>query len=525
MRLRKRILVAIILCLLLPLLLIAVVVWLILHFQVQLLSASYNVNTNMIEIIQNSPSLFEGLVKDDFNELLNTVRLTPGRLDDSDWLESRNAELADKFSFLCLRKDNEVVYVGDRKFYETVAGRLPEYRGGETESEKSMFLEGESHALIRQIDYYADDGSKATLFLITDINHLLPQWRRTLVETLIALFLALVITTVIVVTWLYRSIVRPLTELSRAANRISEGNLEGEVKVGKKDEIGQLQQDFESMRQHLKQLSEQQLRYQQEAREMIANISHDMKTPLTAIKGYSEGLLDGVADTPDKRERYYRTIYSKAADMERMVDELGFYAKIEQNAMTYDFRELPIREFLEDCIAELNLDLETQGIEFRYEVHCAANTSAMFDPEHIKRVIINIIGNSVKYMDKTPGRIAMAVTEDAGHVWISVSDNGCGIPESDLPYVFDRFYRADSSRGTKKGGSGLGLSIVRSIVEAHGGTAAIESVAGEGTTVRFSLPKCSGNSGSADNGEAGRAGRVSRRQRRRNRCSEGSGQG
>ncbi len=518
MRLRKRILVSIILCLLLPLLLIAVVVWLILHFQVQLLSVSYNMNTDMIEIIQNSPSLFEGLVKDDFNELLTTVRTNPGQLDDAAWVESRNAELKDKFSFLCIRKNGEVVYVGDPEFYETVSGRLPEYRGGETEAEKSMFLEGESHALIRQIDYRAGDGSDATIFLITDINHLLPQWKRTLVEALIALFIALVITTVIVVTWLYRSIVRPLTELSRAANRISEGNLDGEVKVGKKDEIGQLQQDFESMRLHLKQLSEQQIRYQQESREMIANISHDMKTPLTAIKGYSEGLLDGVADTPDKQDRYFRTIYSKAADMERMVDELGFYAKIEQNAMTYDFRELPIREFLADCIAELSLDLETQGIEFCYEEHCEANAAALFDPEHIKRVITNIIGNSVKYMDKEQKRITMTVTEDAADIRIAVTDNGSGIPESDLPYVFDRFYRADSSRGTKKGGSGLGLSIVKSIVEAHGGTAAIQSTVGEGTTVHFSLPKCNGSVAEVAETE----GRERRRKRRRNRRAEGT---
>jgi Signal transduction histidine kinase len=521
MRLRKRILVSIILCLLLPLLLIAVVVWLILHFQVQLISANYNTNTNMVEIIQNSPTLFEGLVKDDFNELLKTVETTPQLLSDRSWLEERNRDLKDKFSFLSIREDGEMVYVGDEDFYETMAGRLPEYRGDESTEGKSMFLEGESHALIRQIDYRTAEGKEATLFLITDINHLLPQWRRTLVEALIALLIALVITTFIVVKWLYRSIVRPLTELSHAANQISEGNLDGEVSVGKKDEIGQLQQDFESMRQHLKELSEQRLRYQQEAREMISNISHDMKTPLTAIKGYSEGLLDGVADTPEKQDRYYRTIYTKAADMERMVDELGFYAKIEQKAMTYDFRVLPIREFLEDCIEELSFDMETIGFEFRYEDHSAPGTTALFDPEHIKRVIINIVGNSIKYMDKTPGRITMTVTEDGEFVWIAVTDNGSGIHKSDIPYVFDRFYRADSSRGTKKGGSGLGLSIVKSIVEAHGGTAAAESVWGEGTTVRFSLPKRAAGvvTGTAEDNDAEASGKGGKRWKKKNKPS------
>ena len=518
MRLKKRILVSIILCLLLPLLLIAVTVWLILHFQVQLISVSYNMNTNMIEIIQNSPTLFEGLVKDDFNELLKIARETPQQLSDRSWVESRNAELKDKFSFLCIREGDEIIYIGDEAFYKTVEGRLPDFHSDETSSEKSMFLEGESHALIRQIDYRTADGKEATLFLITDINHMLPQWRHTLIEGLIALFIALIITTVIVVTWLYRSIVRPLTELSRAANRISEGNLDGEVTVGKKDEIGQLQQDFESMRQHLKELSQQQLRYQQDSQEMISNISHDMKTPLTAIKGYSEGLLDGVADTPEKQERYYRTIYSKAADMERMVDELGFYAKIEQKAMAYDFRVQQVRDFLTGCAAEWALDLETQGIEFRCEVLCSDNTMALIDAEHIKRVIINIIGNSVKYMDKTPGRIELSATEDADRVWISVKDNGCGIPEEDIPHVFDRFYRGDSSRGTKKGGSGLGLSIVKSIVEAHGGRVEAESKVGEGTTILFFLPKyVAAEAGAEAAGESAIAGKGSKRRRRRNR--------
>ena len=113
MRLKKRILVSIILCLLLPLLLIAVTVWLILHFQVQLISVSYNMNTNMIEIIQNSPTLFEGLVKDDFNELLKIARETPQQLSDRSWVESRNAELKDKFSFLCIREGDEIIYIGD----------------------------------------------------------------------------------------------------------------------------------------------------------------------------------------------------------------------------------------------------------------------------------------------------------------------------------------------------------------------------------------------------------------------------
>ena len=489
MRLKKRILLAIILCLLLPLLLIAVVVWLILHFQVQLISMSYNVNTNKIEILQNSPALFESLVEDDFNELLVQRKEDADLFTDESWLASKNAELAGKYSFLILRVVRDIRYVGDNEKYASLKDQLPAFVGNEENDGKSIFLEGESHVLMRQIDFRTYDGREATLFLITDINHVLPQFRRTLIEAMIALFIALVLTTVIVVTWLYRSIVRPLKEIGRAANEIAEGNLDCSLPEGKKDEIGQLQGDFEAMRVHLKAMSESELKYQQESREMVANISHDLKTPLTAIRGYAEGLLDGVADTPEKQERYFRTIYNKAGDMERMVEEIAYYAKIEQQSMPYDFRKMDLHAFLADCIEEQSLDLEQQGITLLYEANCPEGATAVFDPEHIKRVLINIIGNSVKYMDKEPGRITVGLNEADEFFEVSVTDNGCGIPEADIPRIFERFYRGDSARGTKRGGSGIGLAIVKTIIGAHGGSVSAESEQGEGTTIRFTLPK------------------------------------
>lgn len=495
MRLKKRILLSIILCLLVPLVVIASVVWLILRFQVQLISVKYNVNTNMIEVIQNSPSIFEGLAKDNYRELLETVTANPGRPEDTAWIRQKNEELSDKDSFLCLRVDGEIVYVGDQAFFDTIAGELPEYSGAESVDEQSMFVEGQSHALIRQIDYLTPEAKEASLFIITDINHLLPQLKHTIVEGAVVLLVALTITTVIVVTLLYRSIVRPLTTLSVAANQIRDGNLDYEIRESKQDEIGQLQRDFEAMRLHLKEMTREQLRFQQDSRELLANISHDLKTPLTAIKGYTEGLLDGVADTEEKQGRYLRTIHSKATDMERMVEELVFFTKLEQQVMTYNFREIRLQDFLNDCIEESRLDMERDSCTISCSEPGRADLTVVFDPEHIKRVLGNIIGNSVKYMDKKEGQIDIRVQEGDDRVWIAVSDNGRGIPESDLQHIFDRFYRGDSSRSTKKGGSGLGLSIVKSIVEAHGGTVGVESKEGEGTTVRFSLPKMKSTAG------------------------------
>jgi len=488
MRLKRRILISIILCLLLPLLLILLVVLLILQFQAHLMSVTYNANTNSVELIQNSPSLFESMVKEDYNELLEEMRENPAQVMEEKWLKSRNEELLTKHSFLCLRVDDEVVYVGNREFFESLKWPLPAYRDADPESGQSIFLEGESYALIRKIDERGPNRECLSLFLITDINHLLPQWKRILIEALIALLVALTVTTIVVATTLSRSIAKPLAEMGEATKKIREGNLDSPLPQTKKDEIGQLQKDFEAMREHLKEMSESRDRYEQDYHDMIANISHDLKTPLTALRGYAEGLLDGVADTPEKRERYYRTIRSKAGDMEKMVEELAFFAKIEQQALTFRFRELPLHEFMADCIEDSALDLETQGIALSYEERIPEGLTVVFDPEYIKRALVNIIGNAVKYMDKETGRIVVSVEPADAGVRISVADNGCGIPEEDMPYIFDRFYRGDASRGTKKGGSGLGLSIVKSIMIAHGGSVEAESEVGKGTTVRLFLP-------------------------------------
>ena len=222
---------------------------------------------------------------------------------------------------------------------------------------------------------------------------------------------------------------------------------------------------------------------------MLSNVTHDLKTPLTAIKGYSEGLLDGVADTPEKQEKYLRTIYAKACAMEQLVDELSFFSKVDNERMLYNFQTVPIKEYLLDCIDEISLDLEVQGITLNFTCSCADDVRAVIDPEQIRRVINNIIGNSVKYMDKEKGEVTLRVLCDKDMIWITVEDNGSGIKKKDLPHIFERFYRGDMARGTKKGGTGLGLSIVQSIVKDHGGAIEANSVEGKGTAIRFSVPR------------------------------------
>lgn len=223
--------------------------------------------------------------------------------------------------------------------------------------------------------------------------------------------------------------------------------------------------------------------------EVISNITHDLKTPLTAIKGYAQGILDGVAGSPERMNKYVLTIRNKADDMAGMVDELSFFAQIYQKDLVYHFMEVNAQDYFSECISELSLDLETRNISlvYRYDAECTG--MIRIDREKLKRVINNIIGNAAKYIQKEIGILFVNIEEKEGEVIVHITDNGIGIPEKELKRVFERFYRTDSSRNSGTGGSGLGLAIAKKIMEEHGGRIWAESVIGKGTRISFALPK------------------------------------
>jgi len=293
--------------------------------------------------------------------------------------------------------------------------------------------------------------------------------------------------------WIYRSILKPLNILRIGMSQIKDGDLEYSVQSDTDDEIGLLCEDFEEMRIRLKELIDNRIKYEEDIKELISNISHDLKTPLTAIQGYAEGLIDGVADSPEKQEKYIQTILSKANDMSILVDELSFYAKIDCNTIPYSFKEINIREYFDDCLEEIGLDLEVKNIEVQYYNELDHGTKVVADAEQLKRVINNIIGNAVKYLDKSKGVLQIRIHDIGNYVQIEIEDNGVGIPKADIPYIFERFYRADASRNSKKGGSGLGLAISKKIIEDHSGKIWAVSEVGVGTTIFFTLRKSDGN--------------------------------
>ena len=299
----------------------------------------------------------------------------------------------------------------------------------------------------------------------------------------------LVFTALSVGLWIYRSIAVPLVKLRKATRNIKEGNLDFVLEVEGNDEFSQLCQDFEEMRKRLKESTEEKILMDKENKELISNISHDLKTPITAVKGYVEGIMDGVADTPEKMDRYVRTIYNKTNEMDHLINELTFYSKIDTNRIPYTFSKLNVEDYFSDCAEELGLEMETRGIELVYANYVEKDVQVIADGEQIRRVIHNIVSNAIKYMEKPRGIIQIRVKDVGDFIQVEIEDNGKGIAAKDIPSIFDRFYRTDVSRNSSKGGSGIGLSIVKKILEDHGGKVWATSRLGIGTIMYFVLRK------------------------------------
>ena len=305
-----------------------------------------------------------------------------------------------------------------------------------------------------------------------------------------AIVIILVFTGILLSIWIYKDLVSPVNELNEAMNHIKKGDfeyrLDRDLKGG---ELRNLYNNYEDMRLRLKENAEEKIQREKENRELISNISHDLKTPITAIKGYVEGIIDGVADTPEKMDRYIKTVYNKACDMDRLINELTVYSGIDNNRIPYHFHKLLVGDYFADCIEEIGIDLESMNFKLDYVNLVAPDTQIIADPEQLKRVVNNIISNSVKYMDKPQGEIEFRILDEVDSIRVEIEDNGKGISQRDLQNIFDRFYRTDASRNSGTGGSGIGLSIVKKIIQDHGGYIWATSKEGEGTCIHFVIRK------------------------------------
>ncbi len=310
-----------------------------------------------------------------------------------------------------------------------------------------------------------------------------------LADYLVSSFLLILFTIAALLLWVYHGVSARIDQLARAADNIREGNLDAEINIKGRDELSVVGEAFEEMRLQLKADALEKVAAENNQKQLISNIAHDLKTPLTAIRGYAEGLRDGVANTPEKQEAYLRTIQSKADEINRLINELTMYSKLDMNDIPYNYRLLSVGAYFADVAEEIGVDMESQGMELSYKNFVPEETVVIADPVQLGRAIHNVISNSVKYRGEMPLRVQMRIKDVGDFIQVELEDNGKGISPKDLPYVFDRTFRGDESRTSSVGGSGIGLSIVKKIIEDQGGQVWVTSEEDVGTVMYMALRK------------------------------------
>ncbi len=487
MKLKTRLTVSFCIIIFVPVILAICVIYGFQKIQIRGIQEAYGVKADNYMELMNPVQLLNQYTSKNYELLLKIASLDPDQFLDLSFLENTNRKLKAKYSYLLVRREDTILYKGEEGGLD--AEDLPGYWEYEPDAVSGTYVDGAEEKLIKQINFRFSDRSRGSVFIVTTAYEVLPEVKRLAFDLCVSILIILFLTAAMLIVWMHRGIIRPIEKLKAATFNIQQGNLDFTIESEGKDEISELCGSFEEMRKRLKESFEQQMISERESRELISNIAHDLKTPITAVKGYSEGLLDGVADTPVKREKYLRTINSKANEMDALLNELTLYSRIDTNRIPYNFNRLNVAAYFNDCIEEIGMDLETKNIGLAYFNYVDNDVMVIADPEQLKRVVNNIIGNSIKYLDKAQGFIHIRVKDVGDFIQVEIEDNGRGIAAKDLPYIFERFYRADASRNSATGGSGIGLSIVKKIIEDHGGKIWATSKESVGTVVYFVIRK------------------------------------
>ncbi|GHU55306.1 hypothetical protein FACS189442_2720 [Spirochaetia bacterium] len=287
-----------------------------------------------------------------------------------------------------------------------------------------------------------------------------------------------------------KNIVIPLDNLIEGAQRIQEGNLDENIPSGGVEELEKVCGAFNEMQRRLKANIQKNGIYEANRKEMLAGISHDLRTPLTSIKNYVKGLQDDIAKTPEKQREYLDVVYRKSCVMEMLINQLFLFSKLETGNLPFQFKPVPIQKYIVTVLDSLEYDLKKNNAALTLNSSCTGE-QVLLDTEQMTRVITNILDNSVKY---NPGRhINITVTvlpkRETGKLIIRIQDDGAGVPEKQFSHLFESFYRGDESRNNYAEGSGLGLAIAKNIVIAHNGSISAENQNGLAITITLPMEK------------------------------------
>lgn len=301
----------------------------------------------------------------------------------------------------------------------------------------------------------------------------------------ITAILALLLLATIFTRWMSNLVTKPLDSLVEGAKRIREGNLQEEIEYEGQEEFERVCQAFNEMQKTILSDQEQRIRNENARIDMVTGISHDLRTPLTSIRGYIKGVLDGVADTEEKRTMYLETAYDSTGEMNILLQKLFDFSRMESGQMPFHMVRIDLAEYVKGFVAQKEKTFNPSEVQFVMEQEEEILPEVDVDIEQIRRILDNLLENSMKYVEKQPVEAWIRVIKEETYLTLEWKDNGEGVPEEKIGKIFDRFYRCDDAR-TKKG-SGVGLYVVKYIMEQHGGS--VEAVNDRGLKITLRFPR------------------------------------
>jgi signal transduction histidine kinase len=347
-------------------------------------------------------------------------------------------------------------------------------KGGETIVEESTLPGGEMERIVVVHGYFLDGEMLGAVILSKPLN-LLQPWRPIAGEFLIAAAIALAISLALAFL-LARHLSNPLHQITEAATAVAEGDFSHEVSVQSEDEIGRLADAFRHMTTEVQ-------KSQQQQREFVINVSHELKTPLTAITGHTQALKDGIAREPEEVAASLDVIAAETGRLSRLIDDLISLAKFDTRQFELRMGRVPLGELLSSLVEGFSRDAEERRVSLELDVETAPEIDT--DPDRLRQVVANLVQNAL-FHTPPEGSVEVKATTVGGDVSIEVRDTGPGIEADALVHIFDRFYR--SGEGTLDAGLGLGLPISRELARALGGDITVTSTVGQGSSFVVNLP-------------------------------------
>lgn len=303
----------------------------------------------------------------------------------------------------------------------------------------------------------------------------------------VTILLSIVLTDRFLIRFVFRRIEEPLDILSAGVQEIAAGNLDYRIRYRGKDEFAPICARFNEMAVRLKQSTEEIQHHEESRKELMAGISHDLRSPLTSIQAYVEGLLDGVAKTPEKQRTYLVTIKDKAEDIQRMASQIFLYSKMDMDDYPVSIQPLCLDQEIRSLVETAAVEYAEKGLQVTAEP--LPPVTVLADRDQLRRVLLNILDNSAKYKTAETGHLTIQLTDQADAAWLTLTDDGPGVSPEALPKLFDVFYRSDPARQHPNQGSGLGLAIADKAIRRMGGRIWAENREPHGLSVHITLPK------------------------------------